>query len=70
MAARVLSRCRHGIVRFLERVAEPIMRRIAGDHLLRDPLDDLERVGFAIDRVERARPGFLERVWATRSRTP
>jgi ubiquinone/menaquinone biosynthesis C-methylase UbiE len=54
----------NGLVRMLERVAEPIMLRIAGDHLLRDPLDHLETVGFAVDRVERTRLGVVERVWA------
>ena len=52
------------LMRLLERAAEPIMRRLAGDHLLRDPLDHLEALGFRVDRVERSRLGVLERVWA------
>ncbi len=52
------------IVRLLERLADPIMYRIAADHLLRDPLDHLEETGFAAERVERSRFGLLERVRA------
>jgi ubiquinone/menaquinone biosynthesis C-methylase UbiE len=52
-------------VRALERLADPVLQRLAGDHLLRDPLDHLEDVGFAVERVERSRLGVLERVRAT-----
>jgi ubiquinone/menaquinone biosynthesis C-methylase UbiE len=52
------------IVRLLERLAEPVLLRIYGDHLLRDPLDHLESVGFTVARVERSRLGIVERVWA------
>jgi ubiquinone/menaquinone biosynthesis C-methylase UbiE len=52
------------IVRLLERLAEPVLQRIYGDHLLRDPLDHLESVGFTVARVERSRLGIVERVWA------
>lgn len=52
------------LVRLLQRVAEPVLLRIAGDHLLRDPVDHLAAAGFAIDRVERSRLGVLERVRA------
>ncbi|MGZ4335321.1 MAG: class I SAM-dependent methyltransferase [Gaiellaceae bacterium] len=52
------------VIRFLERLAEPVMHRIAGDHLLRDPLDHLEEAGFAVERLERSRLGVLERVRA------
>jgi ubiquinone/menaquinone biosynthesis C-methylase UbiE len=52
------------LVRLLERLAEPVMSRIAGDHLLRDPLDHLEGTGFRVEHVERSRLGVLERVRA------
>jgi ubiquinone/menaquinone biosynthesis C-methylase UbiE len=52
------------LVRQLQRLAEPVMRRLAGDHLLRDPLDHLEAIGFVPERVERSRLGVLERVRA------
>src|SRR5581483_8823581 len=51
-------------VRLLERLADPVMKRIAGDHLLRDPLDYVEELGFRVDSVERARFGLLERLRA------
>ena len=53
------------IVRLVERIAEPITMRIAGDHLLRDPLDHLVAVGFTIEHVDRSRWGLLERVRAS-----
>ena len=52
------------LVRLIERMGEPVMKRVAGDHLLRDPLDHLADAGFAIERVERSRWGVLERVRA------
>lgn len=52
------------LVRLLERLAETVMSRIAGDHLLRDPLDHLEGTGFRVEHVERSRLGVLERVRA------
>ncbi len=52
------------VVRLLQRLAEPILFRLAGDHLLRDPLDHLAGAGFEPERVERSRLGLLERVWA------
>lgn len=52
------------LVRLFERLAEPVMSRIAGDHLLRDPLDHLEGTGFRVEHVERSRLGVLERVRA------
>jgi ubiquinone/menaquinone biosynthesis C-methylase UbiE len=52
------------LVGLLERLAEPVMSRIAGDHLLRDPLDHLEGTGFRVEHVERSRLGVLERVRA------
>lgn len=51
-------------VRMIEQLGEPIMRRLAGDHLTRDPLDHLEQASFIVDRAERSRLGVLERVWA------
>jgi ubiquinone/menaquinone biosynthesis C-methylase UbiE len=52
------------LVRALERLADPVLRRVAGDHLLRDPLDHLADAGFTVERVERSRAGLLERVRA------
>ena len=52
------------IVQGFERALEPLMIRAFGDHLTRDPLDHLEQVGFAVERVERSRLGFIERLRA------
>jgi ubiquinone/menaquinone biosynthesis C-methylase UbiE len=54
------------IVRLLQRLVEPLMHRVAGDHLLRDPVDHLGPLGFTIDAVERSRLGVLERVRGSR----
>jgi hypothetical protein len=48
-----------------QRRLEPLFQRDA-DHITRDPLDHLEREGFAIDTVERSRLGIVERVRAHR----
>jgi len=52
------------LIRLFERIGDPIMHRIAGDHLLRDPLDYLTKSGFELERVERSRWGLLETVRA------
>jgi ubiquinone/menaquinone biosynthesis C-methylase UbiE len=48
------------IVRFIERLLEPLALRFAGDHLVRDPLDHIAALGFTVERVERAKLGILE----------
>jgi len=40
------------------------MRRIAGDHLLGDPLDYFADSGFVVERVERSRLALLESIEA------
>jgi hypothetical protein len=37
------------VVRALQRVLDPLMSRVFGVHLLRDPLDHLEPLGFRIE---------------------
>ena len=56
----------NGLVRFFERLWEPIGFRQAGDHMLRDPVDHLASAGFAIESLERGRLGLLERLVALR----
>ncbi len=51
-------------VRWLERLFEPLMIRLASDHLARDPLDHLEAVGFHVERYERTKWGVVEEVVA------
>jgi ubiquinone/menaquinone biosynthesis C-methylase UbiE len=51
-------------VRALQRLLEPLANRYAGDHLLRDPVDHLSRLGFSLDYCARSRAGMVERVVA------
>lgn len=57
-------RSRQPFVRALQRLLEPLANRYAGDHLLRDPVDHLSRLGFSLDYCMRSRAGMVERVVA------
>jgi ubiquinone/menaquinone biosynthesis C-methylase UbiE len=57
-----------GPVRWAERLLDPLLVRLAGDHLLRDPLDHLEPAGFQIERCNRSRWGLMEEVVARKSK--
>jgi ubiquinone/menaquinone biosynthesis C-methylase UbiE len=54
-------------VRIGQRLLDPLMVRFEADHLLRDPIDHLEDVGFAIEELERSKWGIVERVSARKS---
>lgn len=51
-------------VRAVQRAIDPLSVRFGADHLVRDPLDYLADVGFAIEGVERLKWGIVERVVA------
>jgi ubiquinone/menaquinone biosynthesis C-methylase UbiE len=51
-------------VRMLQRVLDPLFVRCYGDHLLREPLDHLAALGFAVERLERSKGGMIERLVA------
>jgi hypothetical protein len=51
-------------VRAGQRLLEPLAVRFEADHLLREPLDYLEDVGFQIEQVERSKWGIVERLVA------
>jgi ubiquinone/menaquinone biosynthesis C-methylase UbiE len=51
-------------VRAGQRLLEPIAARFEADHLLREPLDYLQGVGFEIDEVNRSKWGIVERLRA------
>jgi hypothetical protein len=51
-------------VRMVQRLLDPLSVRFAGDHLTREPLDELGAEGFEIERVERSKWGIVERVAA------
>ena len=57
-----------GPVRWVQRLLDPALVRLAGDHLLRDPLDHLAGLGFAVEQCARSKWGFVERVVAHRPR--
>ncbi|MEO7001386.1 MAG: class I SAM-dependent methyltransferase [Ktedonobacterales bacterium] len=52
------------LVRTVERIIEPLSLRMQADHLTRDPVDYLHAMGFEIERLERAKWGFVERLRA------
>jgi ubiquinone/menaquinone biosynthesis C-methylase UbiE len=51
-------------VRLLERLLDPPLRRFAGCDLMRDPLDYLGAVGFAVESCRRSRLGVILEVVA------
>jgi ubiquinone/menaquinone biosynthesis C-methylase UbiE len=50
-------------VRWIQRLLAPLFR-LAGDDLLRDPLDHLEAVGFRVEECRRSKWGLMEEVVA------
>lgn len=52
------------LVRWTERLIDPVVSRLTHVRLLRDPLDYLAAVGFAIENSERSRLGVVEEVIA------
>jgi ubiquinone/menaquinone biosynthesis C-methylase UbiE len=52
------------VIRVGQRLLEPLMLRLDGDHLLREPLEHVRAQGFAVDELERTRLGFVERLAA------
>jgi len=48
-------------VHWVQQLLDPLMVRLEADHLLRDPLDYIERESFSVERLERSRLGFVER---------
>jgi hypothetical protein len=59
----------HLPVRTVQRLLNPLMARRYDFHLLRDPLDHLEDVGFVIEWVERSKWGIIERLAARKPGT-
>lgn len=52
------------VVRAGQRILDPLFVRFQADHLLREPCDDAEAEGFAVDRRERSKWGIVERLVA------
>ena len=55
------------IARFVERLLDPVAIRFQGDHLMRDPLDHMEALGFIVETMERAKAGIFEWVVARKA---
>jgi ubiquinone/menaquinone biosynthesis C-methylase UbiE len=53
-------------VRLVERLLEPLLLWLEGDHLLREPVDHLVAEGFEVERLERSKWGIVERGTARR----
>ncbi|PZR67461.1 MAG: SAM-dependent methyltransferase [Candidatus Dormiibacter spiritus] len=51
-------------VRVLQRIVDFFTVRFEGDHLLREPLEQLQVAGFVVDRLERSKLGIVERLAA------
>ncbi len=49
-------------VRLVQRLLDPMARLLGGDHLVREPLDDVLAAGFEIEELRRAKVGIMERV--------
>lgn len=54
-------------VKTAQTLLNPLSVRFEADHLLRDPLDHLEAVGFEVTELERSKWGIVERVSARKS---
>ncbi len=52
------------IVRTIQRLIDPLAHRFGGDHLLREPLEHLDREGFDVEDLRRSKAGFVELVSA------
>ena len=51
-------------VRLVQRLLEPVLCSLAGDHLLREPLDQVEEEGLLVETLRRERWGIIERLVA------
>ena len=51
-------------VRAGQRLLEPLALRFEHDHLTREPLEHVRAAGFAVERIERAKLGIVERLAA------
>ncbi len=59
-----------GPARWVERLLDPLMTHFAHDHLLRDPLDHLEPLGFRVERCDRTKWGCIEELIARKAESP
>jgi ubiquinone/menaquinone biosynthesis C-methylase UbiE len=55
------------VVRTVQRVLEPLLLRLEGDHLLRQPDQHVAQAGLHIDQLERSKLGIVLRLQASKS---
>jgi ubiquinone/menaquinone biosynthesis C-methylase UbiE len=53
-------------VQIVQRLLDPLLVWLQGDHLVREPIQYLKAAGFAVERLERSKLGIVERVRARR----
>jgi ubiquinone/menaquinone biosynthesis C-methylase UbiE len=54
-------------VRAVQRILNPLTERFEGDHLLREPLEQVRAEGLEIDQFERSKWGIVERLAARKA---
>jgi ubiquinone/menaquinone biosynthesis C-methylase UbiE len=57
-------------VRLGQRLLEPLMLRLEGDHLLREPLEHLRAEGFEIGQLLHSKLGIVQRITARKASQP
>lgn len=57
-------------VRLVQRLLDPVLVKVAGDHQLHRPLHLVREAGFDVDRRDRYRLGMIERLRATKDGAP
>ncbi len=55
------------IIRGLEYLLEPLTVRTQADHLLREPVENVQKAGFSIEYLKRQKLGFVERLIARKA---
>jgi SAM-dependent methyltransferase len=64
------TRSSRRLVRWAERLADPVTVRFQGDHLVRDPLDLAAEHGLEVEHLERRFLGVMERLVARKPGAP
>jgi ubiquinone/menaquinone biosynthesis C-methylase UbiE len=57
-------------VRGGQRLIAPLMLRLGGDHLLREPLEHVQAEGFVVEQLLRSKAGIVERLAARKPTLP
>lgn len=52
------------LIRWIQRLIDPLAVRFGGDHIAREPLEHLRAEGFEVEYLQRLKAGIVERVLA------